>query len=788
LFLNTLVLRANLSGKPTFRELLARVRTTCLEAYAHQDLPFEKLVEELQPERDLKRTPIFQVFINMYNFKEVSLQLDRLRVDRLSVSDPAAKFDLELYIREHGDGTHLTFVYDSDLFEVATIAGIVGQYKHLLEQIVAGPENPIQSYSLVTPEARALLPDPSAVLGEPPQQLVTRTFLSWAKRMPANPAISHGQQTWTYAELAQCADTLARLLVASGLAPREVVAVYGQPSFGLIVAMIATFLSGGVLLPLDRALPIQRKQRMLREVKAKRLLYIGVKHPDDAWLEEDFGSGIILIDPQKGYAAGAEPGMDLEPIRLPKVETDDPAYVFFTSGSTGVPKGVLGCHKGLSHFLSWQRETFTIGPGDRSAQLAALSFDAVLRDIFLPLTSGATLCLPDPDDPLASDGIVAWLEREKITVMHAVPSLVQSWLAIGGAKLHLGSMRWVFFIGEPLTEALVRRWRMAFYNPGEIVNLYGPTETTLVKCFYRMPADMSPGVQPVGWPMSDTQALVLTRNNQLCGINEPGEIVLRTPFRSLGYINALEENQKRFVQNPFRDDPQDLLYFTGDTGCYRPDGSLQILGRCDDQVKIRGVRIEPAEVTAALAKHPLIQSCVVVGKKNDQDEPYLAAYVVTGGEEKSTIQQLRSYLLEQLPSAMVPSVFVSLDALPLAPNGKIDRRALPEPDYRESEPEQSYIAPRTEIESVVAGIWAEVLKLERIGVHNNFFDLRGHSLLAMQIISKMLRTLQVELPVRSFFEAPTVAGLAKLIEAIRWTRQGQEAFIESKDEREQGDL
>jgi acyl-coenzyme A synthetase/AMP-(fatty) acid ligase/acyl carrier protein len=445
----------------------------------------------------------------------------------------------------------------------------------------------------------------------------------------------------------------------------------------------------------------------------------------------------------------------------------------------------LGCHKGLSHFLNWQSKTFAIGPGDRSAQLTALSFDAVLRDIFLPLTSGATLCLPEVND-LASGEILQWLERQQITVLHAVPSLAQSWLAYGVAQVDLRSMRWVFFVGEPLTEALVRQWRAAFPDSTEIVNLYGPTETTLVKCFYRVPADIGPGVQPVGWPIPDTQALVLAGNHQLCGINEPGEIVLRTPFRSLGYVNAPEENQKRFVKNPFRDDAEDLIYFTGDAGRYRPDGTLEILGRLDDEVKIRGVRIEPAEVTATLARHPLVESCVVVGKKNERDETYLAAYAVASVEEKSTTTELRSYLLQQLPAAMVPTVFVFLDSLPLTPNGKIDRKALPEPDQQRSAPEESYIAPRSRIESVVAGIWAEVLKLQRVSVHDNFFALGGHSLLATQIVSRIREALQVDLLLRALFENPTVSSLSDHLEAIqRAGNEHQGTAMDNLDETEE---
>jgi acyl-coenzyme A synthetase/AMP-(fatty) acid ligase len=388
------------------------------------------------------------------------------------------------------------------------------------------------------------------------------------------------------------------------------------------------------------------------------------------------------------------------------------------------------------------------------------------------------------DDALDSTGTIEWLDQQHITVLHAVPSLAQSWLAGQSATHRLGALRWAFFMGESLSGAFVRSWRAATGYTAEIVNFYGPTETTLIKCFYRVPDEISSGVLPVGWPIPNSQVLILSDDNQLCGINEPGEIVLRTPFGTLGYINAPEENAKRFVKNPFRDDAEDTVYFTGDAGCYRPDGSVQISGRRDDQLKIRGVRIDPDEVTATLATHSLVHSCVVVGKKNSHGEPYLAAYVVAAGEEPPATAELRSYLLERLPAAMVPSDFFLLDGLPLTPNGKIDRQRLPESVQRTSEPEDSYIPPRTEIETIIAGVWARVLKREKVGLYDNFFDLGGHSLLATQIVSRLREALQAEISLRVLFAKPTVVGLSDHVEMIRQGRSAAKA-IELLDEIEE---
>jgi amino acid adenylation domain-containing protein len=766
-FVNTLVLRSDFSSNPTFDELLCRVREVALGAYAHQDLPFEKLVEELKPKRALNQTPFFQVLFNMTNQDDSQLELRGLTTERVSFSGSQSKFDLTLYVRELKDEIRFTFAYRAELFSESWMRCFSQQYRYLLEQIVSAPENPIDSYSLVTPEARTLLPDPSAVMAEPQQPLVTSTFLSWAKKAPTQPAIRQGEQSWTYAELAESAAVLAQILRASGVERGDIVAIDGRRSFGLIVSMIGTLLSGAVLLPLDRALPTRRKQLMLQEARAKKLLCVGEKLSEDIKLEEDLAPAILIVDPSKGCVVDAGSGANLHSVALPQVTPDDPAYISFTSGTTGTPHGVLGCHKGLSHFLTWQRVTFDIGPKDRVAQLTSLSFDAALRDIFLPLTSGATLCLPEASDNLGSDEIIGWLNRQQISVLHTVPSLAQSWLATISEKISLPALRYLFFVGEPLTDALVRQCRSTFENTAEIVNLYGPTETTLVRCFYRVPADMRPGVQPIGQPIPDTQALVFGANNQLCGINEAGEIILRTPFRSLGYINALEKNRKRFVKNPFRDDVQDLLYFTGDAGRYAPDGTLEILGRLDDQVKIRGVRVEPAEVTAILAGHPAITSCAVVARKDEQDEMYLIAYAVASEQAKVTTTDLRTYLLQQVPAAMVPSAFVFLDALPLSSNGKIDRNALPAVDRRSPDLEPGYVAPRTVVETSLAEIWAEVLKLDKVGIHDDFFNLGGHSLLATQAISRINKALQVELPLRVLFEKPTLVGLSDHIEVIR---------------------
>ncbi|MEH1770525.1 MAG: amino acid adenylation domain-containing protein [Nostoc sp.] len=780
-FINTVVLRTDLSGKPSFRSLLGRVRQMALDAYAHQDMPFEKLVEELQPERDPSRHPLFQVWFNMLNLEDLQPELPGLVVESIALEEAASKFDLTLYIAEQPQGIELKLVYNADLFAAERMREMLQQFHHLLNQIVENPDQSISFYSLVTPESRPLLPESRAVLPQPEYELVTTMFTSWVNTTPEHLAISQGACTWKYGELGRIAQTLAKVLLVHGVERGDVVAVFGTRSFGLIASMLGVFLSGGVLLTIDSQLAHDasgglrlRQQMMLKEAKAKYLLYIDDQPLEDPEIWESLT--IICVEKDTGYVVNSQEsdtkgmlrgdacgGLHLRQIHLPEIAGDDAAYIFFTSGTTGIPKGVLGCHKGLSHFLNWQRHTFAIGAQDRVAQLTGLSFDVVLRDIFLPLTSGATLCLPAIGDNLEPTKVLRYLESEKISVLHTVPSLAQSWLVNVPTEVSLRSLRWLFFAGEPLKETLVKKWRQIFPASGEIVNLYGPTETTLAKCYYQVPAALKPGIQPIGLPLPETQALVFTPNQQLCGIGEAGEIVLRTPFRSLGYINTRQENLARFVKNPFRNDEQDLLYYTGDRGRYRPDGSLEILGRIDHQVKIRGIRIEPGEIETVLAQHPDVQQTVVIAREDEFGEVRLLAYIVPHQETEPSISGIRRFLSSKLPQYMMPSAFVLLDKLPLTPNGKVNRRALPLPDFFQQELEATFVAPRDEVECQLTEIWEQVLGVHPIGVRDNFFQLGGHSLLAVKLFWQIEQMFGKSLPLATLFQSDTVEALAKII-------------------------
>ncbi|HSF40167.1 MAG TPA: amino acid adenylation domain-containing protein [Thermoanaerobaculia bacterium] len=755
-FLNTLALRTDLSGVPSFRQLLTRVTETTLGAFAHQDLPFEKLVEELRPDRDLGRTPLFQVFFNMLNYPLGEVSVAGLRFETFAPPEVGTKFDLTLYAFEEGGAVRLDWLYDAELFDGPRIEEMARQYRSLLEQATADPERALDRFSLLTEEALAVLPDPRQALEVRDFPTVVDELRLRVAETPEAVALSWGETEQTYAALWASAEREALRLLATGLKPGGRVAVSGQRSPDLFAAWIGVLAAGGVLVPLDRELPAPRLTRMLEIAGVGLLIEAGPEGSDLAWAGELPGLRVLRPGDLSGEPAGDLP--------LPVVGSGDDAYVFFTSGSSGTPKAVLGNHRGLSHFLSWEREAFAITPGLRTAQLIALTFDAVLRDVFLPLTSGATLCVPPGPAQLGAPEVWEWLARERVHLFHTVPSLAESWLAEVPPGLSLPEIRWVLLAGEPLSADLVGRWRSRFPAAG-VANLYGPTETTLVKTCFRVPEDPAPGVQPLGFPLPGAQLLLVSPGGELCGVGEPGEILVRTPYRTSGYLAAPEEDRARFAPNPWTGEAGDVVYRTGDRGRYRLDGTVEYLGRLDRQIKIRGVRIEPEEVRCGLLAQPGVRNAAVRAWKDEGGRPYLVAYVEAAEGAVPTARELRAALSRELPAAMVPSSFVFLDALPRTRSGKIDLGSLPEP--REERPKAELRAPRTPLEELLAGIWADLLGRERVGLDDDFFELGGHSLLAARLLARIETLCGVRLPVRRIFERPTLAALAGEVEAAR---------------------
>lgn len=747
-FVNTLALRADLSGDPSFRELIERVKQRTTEAFAHQDVPFEQVVDAVNAERSVSHSPIYQVLVNYTETVPLPDRIGDLAAELLAPHDPPSKLPITLYIADHDDGIRLDVLYQSTRFDHDRITGLLDQFAYLLDQVTAEPDRPLSAVSLVSPAAAAEPPDPAVPLPARPQPDVAALIEPWVRDTPDAVAVSWRGHGWDYRSLWEAAARIRSRLLADGAGGDAVVAVTGPRSPGLVAAMVAVLTGGGVLLTVDPALPRLRRNAMLTAADATHLVLVADSETD---VSTDALS-VLRVAAEGAVVTGeheSEPDLaDPRPAR-------EAAYLVFTSGTTGTPKGVLGRADGLSHFLRWQRDTFGIGPGDRCAQLTGLSFDVVLRDVLVPLVSGATLVIPEDSDGPAPERTLTWLAERDITVVHTVPSLAESWLACAGDTPSTPpAVRLGFFAGEPLTGELVRAWRAAT-GAGAVINLYGPTETTLAKCAYVVPDDCRPGVQPIGTAIPGAQAFVLGDGGRACGVGEVGEIVLRTPYRSLGYTRPSTADPWR--PNPATDDPDDLLYRTGDLGRFRPDGLLDILGRSDRQVKIRGIRIEPDEIAAVIARHTAVEQAAVTATTDTGGELMLAAYLVAPGRTQATETQLRTYLGKRLPAVMVPSALLFVDAIPLTANGKTDWRALPEAAPAAS---VSYVAPRTGAERRVAEIVALLLRQDRVGAYDDFFALGGHSLLAMQLVSRLADAFGVTLPLRVVFEAPTIAGIA----------------------------
>jgi amino acid adenylation domain-containing protein len=757
-FLNTVTIRTDLSGQPTFRELLCQVRQTTIAAYDHQNVPFERLVEELAPERIASRAPIYQVLVNHTTTRSMPDRLADLVMVPVEIAQPPSKLPLTVYVREQHQppAVAVDLLYRSAEFDRRRMTGLLDQLRHLLAAVGRNPDQAIGEYSLLAGVPATALPDLDAAIAPEPMPALASMIEEWVSRTPGAPALEWGDISWSFAELWARSTALRHAL--SELVPINptqppVIGVIGPRCPATVAAMLAVLTGGGVLLTLDRALPRQRRQQMLSESDARCLISVGAM-PDIALGDE---VAVLQVDPDGPEIPG---GVVAAPAVVPA--GDQAVYLFFTSGTSGVPKGVLGRHRGLTHFLRWQRDTFGIGPGDRCAHLTGLSFDVVLRDVLLPLVSGATLCIPADGGELAVADYLPWLASERITVLHTVPALARAYLAERQVDAEPSTaLRVSFFAGEPLRGDLVRQWRETC--GGAVVNLYGPTETTLAKCWYRVPDDCGSVVQPIGEAISGAQAFVRNVTGVLAGVGEVGQIVIRTPYRSLGYLG--EDGTGRWQVNPATGDSEDLLYLTGDLGRLRPDGALDILGRMDRQVKIHGVRIEADEVASVVEAHPAVGAAVVTAQPDEFGQPALVAYLVPETVPGPTPTQLRSYVSKRLPSAMVPSAFVLLERIPRTANGKTDWRALP-PVSLQTMAEAVFVAPRTGTEIMVAGIVANLLGRDRVGVHDSFFDLGGHSLLAMQLVSRIGASCGVTLQLRAVFQAPTVGDIAEAVDSM----------------------
>ncbi|MEG3973583.1 amino acid adenylation domain-containing protein [Microcoleus sp. herbarium8] len=794
-FVNTLVLRTDCSGNPTFRDFLGRVREVTLGAYAHQDLPFEKLVEELHPERSLNRHPLFQVVFGLQNAPVDELELPELKLSSFHLETQTTRFDLELHLWEAADkfrsrygeqwkdseGLRGVAVYNTDLFDEVTIARMLRHFKTLLESIVANPQQRIANLPLLSKnEVNQLLIEWNETRTDYPQnKCIHQLFEERAQQHPEAVALTFEGQHLTYRELNRKANQLARYLQKQGVGAEVLVGLCADRSIDLIVGMLAVLKAGGAYLPLDPSYPRDRLNLMLEDAGVKVLLI------QDKLIENfrDFSNLVIKCDRDWEHIA-KESTENL----TNTVTADNLAYVIYTSGSTGKPKGVAVTHKSVNRLVI-NTNYIKIEPSDKIAQASNASFDAATFEIWGALLNGAQLVGISTNITLSPHDLALELRQQGITVLFLTTALFQQIARI--LPQAFNSLRCLLFGGE----AVDIRWvkKVIKHAPTtQLIHVYGPTENTTFSAYYCVQDVPETATSiPIGRPIANTEIYLLDADLQPVAIGVAGQLYLGGDGLARGYLNRPDLTAAAFIPNPFSNKPGSSLYKTGDLGRYLTDGNIEFLGRIDDQVKIRGYRIELGEIEAALCQHPQVREAVVIVREDIPDDKHLVAYVVTEGiNEKAEIHnlkssELRQFLKQKLPGYMVPATYAVLESLPLTPNGKVDRRVLPQIDTNSEDITENYVAARTDIEEVLCKIWAKVLGKQQVSIYDNFFELGGHSLLATQLISRIRDALQVELPVSNLFESPTVASLAKYIETVRWVAKNQTATNKIADTREE---
>ncbi|AGY58064.1 non-ribosomal peptide synthetase [Gloeobacter kilaueensis] len=750
-FINALVLRTDLGGGPSFRELLERVRRVTLEAFDHQDLLFEHLVEALQPKRDLSYAPLFQVMFVLQNASVPIRELAGLTVEPVTVFGKAAKFDLTLAMEETAQGLQAAFEYDTDLFDPETIERMAAHLLTLLEAIVAHPDQPISSLPLLTdPEKQLLASWNDTNRDYPLEHCLQHWFEQQVERTPEAVALVFEQQQLSYRELDARANQLAHHLQSLGVGAEVLVGVCLERSVEMVVALLAVLKAGGAYLPLDPGYPAERLTFMLEDARPAVVL---AHAPTWALLEEleSVAPSLVLLD-RDWQAVAIQPE---QPPTCP-AKADNLAYVIYTSGSTGKPKGAANTHRAICNRLLWMQEAYQLGVEDAVLQKTPFSFDVSVWEFFWPLMTGARLVLAQPGGHRDSRYLCRLIARERITHVHFVPAMLN--VLLDEADLSgLTSLKRVIVSGEALPPALQNRFFARL--DAELHNLYGPTEAAVdVTCWQCQP-DLEAQSVPIGHPIANIRIHLLDAHGQPVPVGVPGELFIGGVGVARGYLNRPELTAEKFVPDPFSPSGE-KLYRTGDLARRRPDGAIEYLGRLDFQVKLRGFRIELGEIETVLSSHPEVREAAVQLRDDLPGGAGLVAYIVPLTTEPDSTA-LRTYLKERLPEYMVPALFVSLNSLPLNANGKLDRRALPAPEKSDTPTE--IVAPRTSVEEVLADIWAEVLDRDVVGVEDNFFDLGGHSLVATQVVSQIQTILRLEVPLYALFENPTVAGLARFL-------------------------
>jgi amino acid adenylation domain-containing protein len=789
-FVNTLVLRTDLSGNPSFRELLGRVRDVTLGAFAHQDVPFEKLVEELQPERDTSRTPLFQVMFSLQNAPQPPLRMGDIEISQLDDETEVSPFDLSFDVMERADGLLCTLEYNTDLFDGATVRRMLNHFTVLLDATVTDPSVSLSALPLLTDEEQhqLLFQWNDTRRDFPLNRCVHELFEEQAARTPEALALVCGDERLTYAELNARANRVAYHLRACGVGAETRVGILLDREAWAGVALLAVLKAGGAWMALDHAYPPPRLAYMLEDAEASVLLtttQLAASLPAQS-------ARLVCLDTEAQQIA-THVSSNLGSVAGP----DNLAYLIYTSGTTGRPKGTLVEHHSLVNTSLAFAAQHHLTPRDRLLQFASLSFDVAAEELFGAWLAGACAVMRPAQVFDTVSEFVRFVEREGVTVANLPASFWAEWLTTleeqrngNGREPHAllpSTLRRVVVGNEKTLSTTVESWRQIVGNRIEWSNAYGPTETTVTASNYEPcetgAAHLRTHAAPIGRPIANAELYVLDARQQLVPVGVAGEIYVGGAGVARGYHHRPALTAERFLPHPYARLPGARLYRTGDLGRFLPDGNVEFLGRADEQVKVRGFRVEVGEIEAVLRQHPQVREGAVAAYDDEHRGVRLVAYVVPRNPE-AEMSDLREFLREQLPEYMVPSAIVRLEVFPLTPNGKLDRKALPAPNGAGHETDGPYVAPRSELERLIADVWREALGVERVGVGDNFFNLGGHSLLLIRVNNHLRESLRMELPVVELFKYPTVSALAEHLSRshprARAGRTESESRIESE--------
>ena len=770
-FANVAMMRTRLDGQPTFRELLGRVKEKAIAVYGHGEMPFEKLVEELRPERTLSHNPLFQVMFSLRNAPREEMRFSGLELQFVGGGSDRAKFDLSMFLVEEGDNLECRVEYDTDLFHEDRIERMLGHYRVLLEAVVRNADQRIGELPLMEEEERRELVErwnQADMEFGPGSRCLHEQFEEQVERCEEAVAVVCGERELTYGELNRRANQLAHHLREHGVGRGQRVALYVGRSLEMLVGLLGIQKSGAAYVPLDPGYPEERIRQTLQEARVALVVTLDGLPQGIA----EYAPGVVSLTEER---ARLEQQSQSNP--QSGTSAEDLVYVIFTSGSTGRPKGVEVRHRSVVNLLRWMGKELEMGAGDVFPALASFAFDMSIPELYLGLVTGGKVVIGERHLSGNGEELAEFLRRHKATVVHATPTTWSLLLEAGftgrGMKRAIGA--------EPLPSALFQR---LMHADASLYNFYGPTETTVWSTYHHFRSGEEPIV--VGRPIANTQVYILDEHRSVCPVGVRGELYIGGEGVAQGYINQPDLTAEKFIADTFSKRPGAKLYRTGDLVRYLPDGRIEFQGRVDHQVKVRGYRIELGEIESVLTQHDSVMDCVVIARGDALDGKRLVAYVVPAPGDSMNVAELRGWVKARLPEYMLPTAWVDLPQLPLGPNGKVDRKNLPEPDYRHVEGGGEYRAARTPAEVIISEIWAEVLRRDNVGADDDFFELGGHSLLATQVISRIRRAFRLELPLRTLFESPTVAQLAKRIEVLQPQERGLKAPLLVKVDRAKG--